>query len=576
MARTYLGFGSSCHDSSIAVVNEAGEVVFAEGNERALKNKRAWNVVPDAIGALKEIDRYLESPQIRACLSWSNNGLKWSPVVQVLLEIQKRYVAKYASDRKRLGAEYLNRLSRLAMYKAPVSNRTMCANLEYRLWEKFRLYTLARRGYEHHLCHAATACYTSSFDDALCIVLDGMGEGRSLSVFKFSAGRIRRISNGFRVNSASLGLWYGALCWSIGFDPILGEEWKVMGLAAYGRRDEDFYNLVRPMLEVSGLCLRKSKDYLKRLTQLLKKRIPGKPALEYADYAFTGQLVFEEVVLELLNSIARRLPNDNLIFTGGCALNSACNGKILQQSSFRNMHIPMAPGDDGNAIGSALLGWLEDHPGECPPRIKTPFLGSHHAGEVLCRVEALGRQSSVVYPDEDSLTVAVAGLLAQGKIVGWFQGRAEFGPRALGNRSILASPGVLGIQERINRTVKFREDFRPFAPSILHEFGEDYFHDYQYSPFMERTLRFKPTDKVSGVCHVNNTGRVQSVVEAVNPLFYKLICEFNAITGIPLILNTSFNVMGQPIVHDVEDALGVFFSTGLDVLVIGFRVFCKL
>jgi carbamoyltransferase len=189
--------------------------------------------------------------------------------------------------------------------------------------------------------------------------------------------------------------------------------------------------------------------------------------------------------------------------------------------------------------------------------------------ETLRQLVAFGGIGKLTHCGDDAPRHA-ASLLADNRVIGWVQGRAEFGPRALGNRSILANPGSPEIKDRINSTVKFREEFRPFAPAILHEFGSDYFHDYHASPYMERTLRFrdKAASQVPGVVHADGTGRVQTVQQQWNPRFHALVSEFHRLTDIPLVLNTSFNVMGKPIAHSVEDALAVFFTSGLDALFI--------
>jgi len=235
----------------------------------------------------------------------------------------------------------------------------------------------------------------------------------------------------------------------------------------------------------------------------------------------------------------------------------------------------MAPGDDGNSIGAALLGWQAAHPDQVPPRFSTPYLGSELANSGLDRLRQFGLEPCFTAETPNRLAEFIAGELADGAIVGLARGRAEFGHRALGARSILADPRSPGIRDRINGSVKFREEFRPFAPSVLHESGSEYFQDYTYAPYMERTLKWLQGRGPSGVCHVDNTGRLQSVTEQINPFFYDLISAFRDKTGLPILLNTSFNVMGRPMVHDVEDALGVFLTSDIDLLVLNDFVFRK-
>jgi carbamoyltransferase len=240
------------------------------------------------------------------------------------------------------------------------------------------------------------------------------------------------------------------------------------------------------------------------------------------------------------------------------------------RTGFKRLHVPSAPADDGNALGAALLAYRRDHPGEKPAAtLRSPYLGSTISKRTLDNLVAFGGIAGMRYLP-DALHEDAARLLADGKILGWIQGRAEFGPRALGNRSILADPRRESMKDAINSRVKFREDFRPFAPSILDEHGDDYFEAYQFSPYMERVLTVKEgaRKKVPGIVHVDGTARLHSVRRDSNERFYDLIRAFYDRTGVPMLLNTSLNVMGKPIIHSLEDALGLFYTTGLDALVV--------
>jgi carbamoyltransferase len=359
-----------------------------------------------------------------------------------------------------------------------------------------------------------------------------------------------------------------------GFGPILGEEWKVMGLAGYGSIDPHIYDLLRPMLRVRALGLQagcSDKELSKKLDELKTLgRQDGEPAEEVANLAATGQRVFDEVMTDLLVELHRRSPSDNLALCGGCALNSSYNGRLLEQTPFRRLHVPSAPADDGCALGAAFLAFIEDHPEALfPAAVTSAYLGSSVPQTALQNLKNFGGYCCV-QPTVQALVDEVSTLLSRGRIVGWMQGRAEFGPRALGHRSILADPRLSDMKDRLNSRVKFREEFRPFAPSILDEHGEEYFDNYQTSRYMERTLRFRSEKAllVPAVVHVDGTGRLQSVRRDWAPLFYDLISAFFRKPGIPLILNTSSNVMGKPIVHSLEDALGLFLTTGVDALVV--------
>jgi carbamoyltransferase len=253
---------------------------------------------------------------------------------------------------------------------------------------------------------------------------------------------------------------------------------------------------------------------------------------------------------------------------------------VSLRTGFRNLYVPPAPSDDGNAVGAALLAYRQEHP-QPPPRsaraIHSPFLGSAIDTKELGQFAANAAMLGHVSVAQDEISDYVAEALAQGCIVGWVQGRAEFGPRSLGNRSILADPRDATMKDRINAIVKFREGFRPFAPSILDEYGNEYFEDYSFTPYMEKTLKIRPhlRERIPAVCHVDGTGRLQSVTAGLNPRFHALIEAFRRRTGVPVVLNTSLNVMGKPIVHSAADAVGIYLSSHIDMLVIDDLVFRK-
>jgi carbamoyltransferase len=280
----------------------------------------------------------------------------------------------------------------------------------------------------------------------------------------------------------------------------------------------------------------------------------------------------------LLRAFHGICPRDRLVLAGGCALNSAFNGQIVGRTPFREVYVPPAPADDGTALGAAWLAFEAGRPVQAErPATLSPYLGSEVCPLALERLRHNAGGLAHRYLPGTSMEEETARLLAEGRLVAWVQGRAEFGPRALGNRSILADPRDPGIKDKINDRVKFREPYRPFAPSILAEHGGEYFESFQASPYMDKALQFKPgvVDRVPGVVHVDGTGRLQTVDERWNPRFHRLLEAFHGRTGVPVLLNTSFNVMGKPIVHSVEDAVSVFMTSGLDALVIGDDLFLK-
>lgn len=563
---TYVGLACTVHDPALAVVDAAGEVVFAEGTERRSQNKRAHQRPPDdAIEIGRVLDRYVDlDDEIVLATSWERR--RWKSVAAR---------AAYLAAEPRISA-----LLRPVMVGQTNAFDLVGLNLRYRLHER-RPSTAGpeMRGFDHHWTHAATACFSSPFDEALCAVIDANGERSSTAFFEYRRGHLRRLDpeprRSFRRNG-SLGAFYAGLCFACGFDPVAGEEWKVMGLAPYGERDPGRYREFREWFQVDGLTLRADNFALLAAFDAMRRR-PSPDAMELKDLARTGQEVFEDVASELLCNLAARGASRNLVLAGGCALNSSFNGKILNRTPFESLHVFAAPADDGNAIGAALLAFQQDHPTWQPPaRVMSPYLGSQIDSEALSRLQKLGGLTHALPPGDSAMRYA-AQLLADGKIVAVMQGRAEFGPRALGHRSILADPRSASVKDRLNAEVKFRERFRPFAPSILADHVDEWFESAQPSPYMERTLRFRAErrEQVPGVVHVDGTGRLQTVSAELSPSFHQLISRFHELTGVPLVLNTSFNVMGKPIVHSVEDAVAVFFTSGIDALVIEDRVFEK-
>jgi carbamoyltransferase len=573
--RNYLGFANSFHDSAIAIVNSLGELVFSEATERYLQNKRSIGVAPDVYKRAADLVEEYCDPAAELVIAST-----WNDETPALMQEGLRKTALAGEQyrnafgeppvfvRRQLGSQRFFFQSQLAMVSRPGNQ------LEYELsqsdrWAETRV---SHRAFDHHLTHAAAGCFSSPFDEALCAVLDGMGEKRAFACFHYKDGKLTELEASKAGGWASLGYFYGLVCETCGFGSMSGEEWKVMGLAAYGRHDPALYQLLREMIAVEGLRLEfpppaRASELQQQLHAMRRRK--GQPAIEYANLAYAGQQVFTEVVFEFLRNLHATGLSENVVFGGGCSLNSSVNGKVVGNTPFRNLHVFAAPGDDGNAAGAAWLAYYQDHPDRRPRSGWTsPYLGSKMSRETLRNVAELGGLR-LEYLGE-GVSRRAAAWLAAGKIVGWIQGRAEFGPRALGNRSILADPRSPDIKERINARVKFREEFRPFAPSILHEHGPAYFEDYQEAPYMERTLRFREDviSKVPGVVHEDRTGRLQTVREAWNPRYHALVSEFYRLTGVPLVLNTSFNVMGKPIAHSVEDALSVFFTSGVDVLVI--------
>lgn len=569
MKKNYVGIACSQHDPAITIVNAEGEVVYAESTERHLQNKRTWNTfADDLIHVEKLLKKYTDKDaDLVIAKTWSGKTQFSLKIIFLLLPLFKKKMIPYVYNVYYYLIESLQNVYAFSGKSLQFQRRMTNPDVKVEV-----------NNCDHHLTHAATACFTSPFEEGVCAVIDGFGESTSTSFYSYKNGKITKLT-GIKKSLQSLGMFYSMICKVCGFDPIKGEEWKVMGLAPYGKYDEAIYLKLKKILVVEdNRFVSRNFSVLNVYDELFEMQLkPGRSSIEAADIAYNGQLIFTELMTEILSQLHARGISENLILSGGCALNSACNGTILDKTPFKNLHVYSAPGDEGNAIGAALLAYYNDNPTKVPPVAQmTPYLGETMNLDVLKSCQTFSGLKHKVLTGKP-LYERVATLLSEGKIIGWVQGRAEFGPRSLGNRSILADPRSVDMKDALNSRVKFREEFRPFAPSILHEHGHEYFENYQVSPYMERTLKFKEAvwDKVPAVVHEDKTGRAQSVTREANEKYYDLISAFNDITGVPILINTSFNVMGKPIIHTVEDALSVFFTSGLDVLVIEDMVFEK-
>ena len=454
---------------------------------------------------------------------------------------------------------------------------------------------------EHHPAHLASTFFASGFNEAAVCAIDGFGDFVSTSWGLGSGAQLDVSHRTFFPHS--LGLLYLAITQFLGF-PQYGDEFKVMGLAPYGTPkyvdqiarlvhfgDRGTYELVLEYFrhwtgEVSMTwddgAPRVEAVWAPALESLLgPARRPGDPLeSRHEDLAASLQAFFEQAAFHILRAVHQQHPNDRLCIAGGCAMNSVANGKIRSATPFKRIYVQPAAGDNGTALGAALHAW---HVGHQQPRGLTmshgywgtayddeqiaAALGGHHALSARCRRTEVG---------EESLYGTAARHLASGAVVGWFQGRMEWGARALGNRSILADPRRPDMRDIINRKIKFREKFRPFAPSILEEALADYFDDAAADPFMAQVypIRADKRATIPAVTHVDGSGRVQTVSRCSNPQYWQLIRAFADLTGVPMLLNTSFNE-NEPIVERPEQALDCFLRTDMDVLIMGHHVLEK-
>jgi len=443
---------------------------------------------------------------------------------------------------------------------------------------------------EHHLSHAAHAFFSSPFNESAVLTVDGVGEW-STTTFGIANNSEIQITNDIRWPH-SLGLFYSAFTYFLGFKVNEG-EYKLMGLSAYGK--PVYYDLILSKLinvKDDGSIHLNMKyfafTYDKVMTNEkfsdlfgIQPRKEGQTTEQiHYDIAASAQLVLEEVLLKMVNHVYKETKMKNLCFGGGVALNGVANYRILKDGPFEKIHIPPSPGDAGSAIGCAQYSYFcfENNKRSIESEneiVKNNiYLGTSFSND---EIETYLTTNHIKYEflETKLLLEKTSKLISEGNVVGWFQGKMEWGPRALGNRSILADPRRAEMKDVLNEKIKHRESFRPFAPSILEEHVSEYFELDIPSPYMLLVAKIKKPEKIPAVTHVDGTGRLQSVSRDVNPLYYDLIDEFYKITDVPVIINTSMNVMGEPIVNTPEQTYSMIQKTDMDYLIMGNHLLSK-
>ena len=438
---------------------------------------------------------------------------------------------------------------------------------------------------EHHMSHAAYAFYTSQFDESAILTIDGVGEWSTTS-FGIAKNNKIQLTNDIRWPH-SLGLFYSAFTYFLGFKVNEG-EYKLMGLSSYGK--PKYYDLIKENLidvKNDGSIHLNMKyfafTYDKVMTNENFAQLFGIPPRKedqkteqiHYDIGASAQKVLEDVLLKMVNHIHSKTKMKNLCIGGGVALNGVANYKVLKNGPFDNVHVPPSPGDGGSAVGCAQYLYfvhnnkkriIENNHSKLIQ--ENVYVGPSYSNEKIIKFLD---SNNIKYEkfEKQSLLKKTAQLISTGNIVGWYQGKMEWGPRALGNRSILADPRNASMKDILNEKIKHRESFRPFAPSVLEEYASEYFDIDVPSPYMLMVAKVKKPEIIPAVTHVDGTGRLQTVSNYANPLYYDLINEFFKITGVPVIINTSMNVMGEPIVNTPEQAYQMIVKTDMDCLVLG-------
>lgn len=434
----------------------------------------------------------------------------------------------------------------------------------------------------HHESHLYYSFYTSKFHEAVSVSIDGVGEIDTLSVGICNHRGIKYTS--LASYPHSLGLFYSAMTSFLGFRPNEG-EYKMMGLASYGNPNPYLYR-VRKLINyfngelkcnMSTFCWDRSNEIM--FTDLLPEilgvpqRLPDEDIeVFHKDLAASVQKVYEEILFSILKSLRDVSDNTNLCLGGGCAYNGTANGKIVHNTQYNKLWIPPAPSDAGSAIG-AVIHYMVKQKNFIDKISRNPFLGPQFSQKEI-RSE-IKKSKYKEFKGIEDIILEIAPLLNEGKVVGWFQGHIEFGSRALGNRSILANPTLDGMKDRINRVIKKREGFRPFAPMVVKEKQEVYFEMEDDVPYMNQVVKVRDEfkDKLKAVTHVDGTARVQTVQN--NTYMNDLLLEFEKYSGYPILLNTSFNVKDKTMVLTPKDALDTFYDTEMDLLVIGNYIIYK-
>jgi carbamoyltransferase len=547
-----IGISHSLHESAACLLQN-GKLVFACAEERLSRVKQDARFPVNAIKAALDFAGLKINDIEHIALGWSGPGMTSRHNAKMILK------GHWPRSRMRIERTVLSWLKEM---------RHKGGQTDYeRAFGKAKNFHFIN----HHLAHALSAHALSGFDDAAVLVIDGRGASEATTLWHAKNGQIQLLEQYDYPNS--VGVFYAGITQMLGFQP-LSDEWKVMGLASYGKPTFDLSALIRIEEDhyiVDGRRFFGRTDFdARRLEPITGPRRDEDAELTQRDMdlAHSAQLACENAMMALLRRITKLTGSRKLCLAGGVALNCKANGELIRSGLIDDIFVQPAAGDDGVCIGAAYA--VYQKLGQKIPQhvIGHSYLGTEHSNEEIEQVLKVYKLNYKRVVDAPKTT---ARLLADDKLVGWFQGRMEFGPRALGARSIISDARSEANRDKVNEAVKFREGWRPFAPSVLAEKGHLYFKDFRPSPYM--ILSFWATDegkaKIPAVVHVDGSCRVQTVTRDTNPRYYEMLTEFERLTGVGVCMNTSFNLKGDAIVESPKDAVQTFYTSGLDYLVIG-------
>jgi carbamoyltransferase len=541
------------HDSSACVVRD-GELLFAVAEERISRQKHDSGFPRLAIQSSLDFAGIRAEQLDEVCFGWPTPGPGFRHDLKCLAT-------------GGLPFTYFNLLT-TTLHFLKMSHQRGGAKL---FEQQFGPTKARMRFVDHHLAHAISGYAYSGFDEAAVVVMDGRGAWEATSIWHGRNGRLEHVRTIPFPNS--IGHFYSQFTEFLGFQPN-SDEWKVMGLAPYGKPGIDlstFINLeIMPYRVDPKQAAAKDSASLAKATRFLGARRVPESEIEdrHKDIAYAVQEACETAMLNVVKMAIEQTRCRDVCLAGGVALNSKANGKILASGLVGKLFVQPAASDDGVALGAALAPYL-DGDGKLPNKeMRHGYWGPSFDDDAI---ENALRTYKLRYTRVSDPASAAAEMLSQGRILGWFQGRMEFGPRALGSRSILADPRDPEMNAKVNNAVKFREWWRPFAPSLKKEAAGEYLESATDSPFMILTAQVRPEKRsiIPSVTHVDGSARPQTVEKEINPLYWRLIDEFGKRTGVPVVMNTSFNLRGEAIVHTPTDAIRTFFSSGMDALMIG-------